>query len=132
MNKDEKLKLMKQRILHSFKWEEVIIHPLAREFEVSIEEFEDILMNHLDMGELENMLATFEEAGHDKILRQLHIDLRLYWLGDVLGIISSEEYIPIKFELLNDIENGKDYDSCLKKGRKKVINILKNHNLNKD
>ena len=68
MNKEEKLKMMKQRVLHSYKWEKEVTHPLAKEFEVSIEEFEDILMNHLDMGELENMFSTFEEADYDRIL----------------------------------------------------------------
>lgn len=127
MNKEEKLKMMKQRVLHSYKWEKEVTHPLAKEFEVSIEEFEDILMNHLDMGELENMFSTFEEADYDRILRQLHLDLRLYWFGDVLGMISSEEYSPLKHRLADDIKNGRKYEDCLKEGREKIISILKNH-----
>lgn len=127
MNSDEKLKLLKQRVLHSFKWEEIISHPFAEEFGVSVEEFEDILMNHLDMSELENLLSTLETANHDKILRQLDLDLRIYWLGDVLKIISPKEYNPIKEKLVEDIKNGRDYEECLQEGRDEIISILKNH-----
>ncbi|MCQ2976809.1 MAG: DUF1959 domain-containing protein [archaeon] len=127
MNSDEKLKLLKQRVLHSFKWEEIISHPFAEEFGVSVEEFEDILMNHLDMSELENLLSTLETANHDKILRQLDLDLRIYWLGDVLKIISPKEYNPIKEKLAEDIKNGRDYEECLQEGRDEIISILKNH-----
>ena len=127
MNKEEKLRLLKQRVLHSYKWEKEVTHPLAKEFDVSIEEFEDILMDHLDMGELENMFSTFEEADYDRILRQLHLDLRLYWFGDVLKIISPEEYSPLKHRLADDIKNGRNYEECLKEGREKIISILKNH-----
>lgn len=127
LNSDEKLKLLKQRVLHSFKWEEIISHPFAEEFGVSVEEFEDILMNHLDMSELENLLSTLETANHDKILRQLDLDLRIYWLGDVLKIISPKEYNPIKEKLAEDIKNGRDYEECLQEGRDEIISILKNH-----
>lgn len=127
MNSEEKLKFIKQRVLHSFKWEEIISVPFAKEFGVSKEEFEDILMNHLDMSELENLLSTLEVANNDKVLRQLDIDLRIYWLGDVLNMISPDEYNPIKEKLANDLKNGRKYEDCLEEGRKEIISILKSH-----
>ena len=38
MNKEEKLKMMKLRVLRSFKWEKDITIPLSKEFGLSKEE----------------------------------------------------------------------------------------------
>lgn len=128
MNNEEKLKMMKLRILRSFKWREDIVVPLSNEFNISIEEFEDILMNHLDMSDLEAIHGTFEVANHDALVRRLHLDLRLYWLADVLKLISKEDYDKIELNLAKEILAGKDYEDALKEGRNEIITILENNN----
>lgn len=128
MDNDEKLKMMKLRILRSFKWREDIVDPLSKEFDVSIEEFENILMNHLDMSDLEAIHGTFEVANHDALVRRLHLDLRLYWLADVLKLISKENYYKIELKLAEKILAGKNYEDALKEGRTDIIAILKENN----
>ena len=103
MNNEEKLEMMKLRILHSFRWEKDITIPLSEEFGISKEEFDDILMDHFDMSDLENMHATYEVANKEKVKKQLHLDLRLYWLSDVIKLVSEEDADRICHQLTKDI-----------------------------
>ncbi|AMK15455.1 DUF1959 domain-containing protein [Methanobrevibacter olleyae] len=126
MSNEEKLEMMKLRVLHSFYWENDITIPLSEEFNISKEEFEDILMNHFDMSDLENMHATYEIANREKIKRQLHIDLRLYWLSDVIKLVSEEDADRITHNLTKDIvKNGKKYEDALEEGRAEIIDLVK-------
>ena len=126
MNHKEKLEMMKLRVLHSFKWEKDITIPLSEEFGISKEEFDDILMNHFDMSDLENLHATYEIANREKIKRQLHLDLRLYWLSDVIKLVSEEDADRICHKLTKDIvKNGKKYEDALEEGRAEIISIIK-------
>ena len=126
MNSEEKYEMMKLRVLHSFKWEKDITIPLSEEFGISKEEFDDILMNHFDMSDLENLHATYEIANREKIKRQLHLDLRLYWLSDVIKLVSEEDADRICHKLTKDIvKNGKKYEDALEEGRAEIISIIK-------
>nr|WP_255596644.1 DUF1959 domain-containing protein [Methanobrevibacter sp. TMH8] len=115
---------MKLRILRSFRWKEDVITPLASELEITNEEFEKILMNHLDMSGLEALHATLESARPKCIAEKLHADLRLCWLCDVMEIITVEESNRIKTNLVNDIINGKKYSDALEIGKKQVLDLL--------
>lgn len=118
------LEKMKLRILRSFRWKEDVITPLASELEITNEEFEKILMNHLDMSGLEALHATLESARPKCIAEKLHADLRLCWLCDVMEIITVEESNRIKTNLVNDIINGKKYSDALEIGKKQVLDLL--------
>ncbi|KZX17068.1 hypothetical protein MBFIL_03500 [Methanobrevibacter filiformis] len=116
---------MKLRIIRSFKWHDDIIVPLSNELNILSEEFEKILMDKLDMSDLESLHSTHESAETDRLLKQLHLDLRLYWFEDVLKIISSKSSNSLKLDLLKKIQNGQKYDEVLKEGRNKLVSILK-------
>lgn len=126
MESQEKYEMMKLRVLHSFKWEKDITIPLSEEFGISKEEFEDILMNHFDMSDLENLHATYEIANREKIKRQLHLDLRLYWLSDVIKLVSEEDADRICHQLTKDIvKNGKKYEDALEEGRAQIVELIR-------
>ena len=126
MNSEEKYEMMKLRVLHSFKWEKDITIPLSEEFGIFKEEFDDILMNHFDMSDLENMHATFEVANKEKVKRQLHLDLRLYWLSDVIRLVSAEDADRICHQLTKDIfKNGKSYEEALEDGRAQIVELIR-------
>lgn len=120
----ELLEKMKLRILRSFKWKEDIVTPLANDLEISNEEIEKILMNHLDMSSLEALHPTFESARPKCIANKLHVDLLFCWLCDVMELITVEEADRIKMDLVNKIINGKDYDDALEYGKKQVLELL--------
>lgn len=125
MNSDERLKMLKLRVLHSFKWEKDITEPLSEEFGISKEDFENILMDHFDMSDLENMHSTYEIANREKIKRQLHIDLRLYWLSDVIKLVSEEDADRITHQLTKEIvQNNKKYEDALEEGRREIIELV--------
>ena len=126
MNNEEKLEMMKLRILHSFRWEKDITEPLSEEFGISKEELDEILMNHFDMSDLENMHATYEVANKEKVKKQLHLDLRLYWLSDVIKLVSEEDADRICHQLTKDIfKNGKKYEDALEEGRAKIVELIR-------
>ncbi|MDR0913171.1 MAG: DUF1959 domain-containing protein [Methanobrevibacter sp.] len=126
MSKEEDLlRLMKLRVLRSFRWQKDIIEPLSNEFDIEKEEFENILMGHLDMSSLENLHATFESAQHSLLLDKLNYDLKLTWFHDVLDIISKEEKDKIKLDIIKEINDGKKYDAALINGKKSLIELLK-------
>ena len=126
MNNEEKLEMMKLRILHSFRWEKDITEPLSEEFGISKEELDEILMNHFDMSDLENMHATYEVANKEKVKKQLHLDLRLYWLSDVIKLVSAEDADRICHQLTKDIfKNGKKYEDALEEGRAQIVELIR-------
>lgn len=126
MDSREKYEMMKLRVLHSFKWEKDITIPLSEEFGISKEEFDDILMNHFDMSDLENLHATYEIANREKIKRQLHLDLRLYWLSDVIKLVSLEDADRICHQLTKEIvQNGKKYEDALEEGRAQIVELIR-------
>lgn len=120
----ELLEKMKLRILRSFKWKEDVVNPLAKELEITNEELEKILMNHLDMSSLEALHARFESARPQCIMEKLHIDLRFCFLCDVLGIITTGEADRIKINLTKKIIDGNNYKDVLEEGRKEILDLL--------
>jgi len=121
----ELLETMKLRILRSFMWREDVVIPLAEKLEITTEDLEQILMNHLDMSSLEAIYPRFESARTKYFSEKLHSDLRLCLLCDVLEIIPEEEANKIKENLVKEISKGKDYETTLKNGKKQVLNFLK-------
>lgn len=125
MDEDKKLlEKMKLRILRSFKWRDDIVVPLANELNISNEEFEKILMNHLDMSSLEALHSTFESSRPKCIAERLHVDLRFCWLCDVMEIITVEEANRIKMNLVKEIIDGKEYNNAVKDGKEQVLDLL--------
>jgi energy-converting hydrogenase A subunit M len=126
VDEDQKLlELMKLRILRSFKWRDDVVNLLAKELKISVEEFEKILMNKLDMSSLEALHATFESARPNCLNERLHSDLRLCWLSDVMGLISNKDADVLKIRLVKEIINGKRYDEALEEGKAQVLILLK-------
>ncbi len=125
MDSQEKYEMMKLRVLHSFKWEKDITIPLSEEFGISKDEFEKIFMDHFDMSDLENIHATFEIANQDKLKRQLHIDLRLYWFADVLKLVSDEDADEITSNLRDEVLNGMKYEDAIEEGRTRIVELIR-------
>jgi energy-converting hydrogenase A subunit M len=121
----DSLKVMKTRIIRSFKWREDVVIPLSKELEIPVNEFEEILINNLDMSSLESLYATFEYAKPESSMEKLNCDLSLYWLVDVLKIINTEDYNKLKSKLMVKIAKGEKYKEVLKFGKKEVYQLLK-------
>ena len=126
MDSDKKLKMMKSRIVESYAWRESVIIPLAKDFDVSTEEIENVLFNDMDMSTITNLFATYESAIFTCLLKRIHVDLNLCWLCDTLMLVSKEKADNLKLELANKINDGADYDEVLSSGKKELFNILRN------
>lgn len=122
---DEDLKAMKSRIIHSFGWEKDVILPLSNELDISVDEFEEILMNKLDMSSLEALHSTYESAKPSCLMEKLNCDLKLCWLVDVLGIINNEDYLNLKAKLMTKIAEVEKYNEILEFGKREVYKLLK-------
>ena len=120
----ELLEKMKLRILRSFKWKEDVVSPLAKELGITNEEFEKILMDHLDMSNLEALHSTFESARPSCLAERLQSDLRLCWLCDVMGIVTVDEAHRIKMNLVKEIIGGKEYNKALEDGKKQILDLF--------
>lgn len=129
MDDNERLKLMKQRIIRSFKWHKDIVVPLADYFGISIEEMEDILMDDLDMSSLECLHTTHEQAEWLCLKKRIHADLRLCWLSGTLNLVTDKEAKELTDAIADEVWNGKDYDEAIKQGKDKILQILKDYNL---
>lgn len=124
---EEKLHLMKKRILESFKWREDSIVPLSKEFNLSIDEMDDFFIEILDMSSLESLHATFQTANSYCLLKRLHIDLRLCFFYNNLDLISKNQADELKLKLANEIENGRDYEEVLNEGRKELLDLIRDN-----
>ena len=125
MDNDKKLlEKMKLRIVRSFMWRKDVVLPLAKELDIYIEDCEKILMDNLDMSSLEALHATLESSKPQYYKEKLHVDLKLYWLSDVLEIITNEEGDRIKSNLVKEILKGKDYEDALEKGKKQILDLV--------
>ncbi|WP_231916412.1 DUF1959 family protein [Methanobacterium congolense] len=125
-DKDEKLlKVMKERIVRSYRWHEDVVLPMAEELKTTPEMFEEILMKHLDMSSLEALHARFESAKFNCTREKVHSDLRLCWLTDVMEIITEEETEEIEIRITSEVVyNGKNYDEAIEDGRKELLEFL--------
>ncbi len=133
MNDEERLILMKQRIIRSFKWHDDIIVPMANEFDITVEEMEDIFMNSLDMSSLESLHSTYDSASYIALKKRIYVDLKLCWLSDALELITPEEAEDIQMRLTDAVYNdGKQYEEALKEGRSEILQLLKNINIKEE
>lgn len=126
MDKDDKLlRVMKERIIRSYKWQEDVVIPMAEELKIPPEEFEEILMKHLDMSSLEALHARFESAKFNCTREKVHSDLRLCWLTDVMEILTEEETDEIEIKITSEVVyDGKNYDEAINKGRTELLEFL--------
>jgi energy-converting hydrogenase A subunit M len=125
MDEGELMRLMKRRILESYRWQEDVIKPLSRELEIDVEEFQDILMEKLDMSSLEALHPRFESARPRCIRDRLHSDLQLCWLVDVMEIISVDDAEALKDEITEMVLGGREYSEALTEGRRRLHEILR-------
>jgi energy-converting hydrogenase A subunit M len=121
----DSLKILKTRITRSFRWRKDVVIPLSKELEIPVDEFEEILINKLDMASLESMHATFESAKPEALMERLNCDLNLYWFVDVLKIITTEDYNNLKSRLMGKIAKDEKYEEILKFAKKEVYQLLK-------
>ena len=122
---DETLKIMKMRIITSYRWYEDVVLPLSAEFGISPENFEDILIKRLDMTSLDALQPRFESAKPRCIKERIHADLRLCWISDVMNILTEEETENITNKIANEVlKENKSYDEAIKDGRKDLLEFL--------
>jgi energy-converting hydrogenase A subunit M len=122
---EDLLKSMKTRIIHSFRWKKDVIIPLSDELDIPVNEFEEILMNKLDMSSLEALHSTYESYRPKCLMDKLNCDLKLCWFVDVLEIINNNDYNNLKSKLMTKIAKGEKYEDILKFGKKEVYELLK-------
>ncbi|MDD5959692.1 MAG: DUF1959 family protein [Methanobrevibacter wolinii] len=126
MTDESRLKLYKTRIIKSFRWQKDIINPLAEYLGISSDEFEDILMDNLDMSSLESLHSTFESSLHEELMLKLHIDLKFFWFVDVLALISEEEATQLKVKLAKEVQYGHmTYDEAVDEGKKEFLDMIR-------
>jgi len=124
MDEGELMRLMKRRIIESYRWQEDVVKPLSRELELDLEEFQEILMDKLDMSSLEALHPRFESARPRCIKERLHSDLQLCWLVDVMEIVDAEDAETLKDEITEMILAGTEYQEALAEGKRRLHEIL--------
>ena len=125
MDEDDVLRIMKMRIVESYRWKLDIVEPISKELGISEDELEEILIKRLDMASLEALHPRYESSKHHCIKDKLHADLRLCWLSDAMNILSKEETEEIKNKIAAEIlTEGKSYQEALEEGRKDLLEYL--------
>ena len=125
LDEDDVLRIMKMRIVESYRWKLDIVEPISKELGISEDELEEILIRRLDMASLEALHPRYESSKHHCIKEKLHADLRLCWLSDVMNILSEEETEEIKNKIAAEIlTEGKSYQEALEDGRKDLLEYL--------
>ena len=126
MNDEEKLELMKDRIVKTYVIQKDIINPLSKDFDCTPEELEHVFFDLLDMSGVLSLHATFETAEYECLVMKFHADLRLCLFVNTLELISKEDANALKEKLANQVMDGKDYSEVLKEGQKELFQLLKN------
>jgi energy-converting hydrogenase A subunit M len=121
---DDVLRIMKMRIIESYRWKKDVIEPISKELGISEEQLEEILIKRLDMASLEALHPRYESSKHYCVKERLHADLRLCWLCDVMNILSEEESEKIENKIAAEILNGESYQEALEKGKKDLLKYL--------
>lgn len=124
-NNNDLLREMKMRELESYQWQKDVVKPLSEEFNVSIDEMNEVFLDNLDMSQIDSLHATFQSALHEAILRKLYIDLHLQWFIEVLNMINEEQGNKIRVPLAKKIVEGADYKETLQEGRNQLFACLK-------
>ena len=126
MEDEEKLELMKDRIVKTYVCQKDIILPLSEDFECTPEELEHVFFDLLDMSELQSLHATFETSQYECLINKLHADLRLCWFIGTLELVSKDDADELKVKLAQKIMDGQDYSDVLKEGQKELFELIKN------
>ena len=125
MDEDDILRIMKMRIIESYRWKVDIIKPISKELGISEDQLEEILIRRLDMASLDALHPRYESSKHYCIKEKLHSDLRLCWLCDVMNILTEEEAEEIKNKIAAEIlTKGKSYQEAMEDGRKDLLEYL--------
>ncbi|WP_100908933.1 DUF1959 domain-containing protein [Methanobacterium subterraneum] len=125
MDEDDILRIMKMRIIESYRWKVDIIKPISKELGISEDQLEEILIRRLDMASIDALHPRYESSKHYCIKKKLHSDLRLCWLCDVMNILSEEESEEIKNKIAAEIlTKGKSYQEAMEDGRKDLLEYL--------
>lgn len=125
LDEDDVLRIMKIRIVESYRWKLDIVEPISKELGISEDELEEILIKRLDMASLEALHPRYESSKHHCIKEKLHADLKFCWLADVMNILSEEETEEIKNKIAAEIlTEGKSYQEALEDGRKDLLEYL--------
>jgi len=116
---------MKKRILLSYRYQEDVVKPLAEFLEISPEELMEIMIKKLDMAGLEALHPRAMQARRECLSKKLEFDLNLCILSDFLLLISMDDKERILDELEKMIDEGKDYESVLREGKRIILEILR-------
>jgi len=118
------LRIMKQRILRSYRYQEDVIKPIAELLEIPPEKLEDIIMEKHDMAALQGLQSRAELDLHECLEKKVDVDLRLDLLS-ILGLISEDDAVEIRKDVRDGMTSGKSYESAIEDAkeiiRKKVV-----------
>lgn len=123
--KDEKLELMKLRILNSYRWQVDVVKPLAKELEIDNNELEEIIMNNMDMISMEGLHPRFKSAYPKYLKTKLYFNLKLNLIIDVMQLIPKEKVEPILDKKIDEILNGKKYETAYLETKEEIKSLLK-------
>ena len=126
MDDEEKLEMMKDRMVKTYVCQRDIILPLSKDFDCTPEELEHVFFDLLDMSEVLSLHATFETAEYECLVRKFHADLRLCWFVGNLGLLSKEDGDNLKEKLAKQVTDGNNYNDVLKEGQKELFQLIKN------
>ena len=122
---NNKMDLMKERIVGSYAWQRDIIIPLSKEFDCTQEQLKEVFFNLFDMSTLEAFHSTFESAQDICLSQKFHADLRLCCFVGTLEVISKKDGEKLKDKLIRLVKSGKNYDEVLKQGQLDLFDLLK-------
>ena len=125
MNDNERLRLMRDRIIKSYAWQRDIIIPLSKDFDCTTEELEEVFFDLFSMSDLEALHGTFETARDICLYQKFNADLRLCWFIGTLEIIPESEGKKLKMKLVGEVKKGRSYDDVLKEGKLELFELLK-------
>jgi len=118
------LRIMKQRILRNYKYQEDVIKPIAELLEIPPEKLEDIIMEKHDMAALQWLQSRAEQDLRECLEKKVDVDLRLGLLS-ILGLISEDDAVEIRKDVRDGMASGKPYESAIEDAkeiiRKKAV-----------
>jgi energy-converting hydrogenase A subunit M len=124
-NDEELLHTMKMRIIESYRWQEDLVKPFAKELNISHQDLEEILLKRLDMSSLEAIHPRYESSKERCYKERIHADLRLCWLCDVMNLLDKDETDKITTKIAREIlREDKTYKEALEDGWKELLEYL--------
>ena len=116
---------MKLRILNSYRWQVDVVKPLAKELEIDNNELEEIIMNNMDMISMEGLHPRFKSAYPKYLKTKLYFNLKLNLIIDVMQLIPKEKVEPILDKKIDEILNGKKYETAYLETKEEIKSLLK-------